>query len=39
MGAVEEIIKKAVKNVIGEAKRKIDKARDPKVSDSEPTSK
>ncbi|AFI32067.1 variable large protein 7 (plasmid) [Borrelia crocidurae str. Achema] len=29
--AVEEIIKKAVKNVIGEAKGKIDKAREPKA--------
>ncbi|WP_024653159.1 variable large family protein [Borrelia persica] len=34
--AVEEIIKKAVKNVIGEVKGKIDKARDSKGSPSEP---
>ncbi|AFI32062.1 Borrelia lipoprotein-containing protein (plasmid) [Borrelia crocidurae str. Achema] len=39
LGAVEEIIKKAVKNVIGEAKGKIDKSRDPKVSDLESRSK
>ncbi|AFI32006.1 Borrelia lipoprotein-containing protein (plasmid) [Borrelia crocidurae str. Achema] len=33
--AVEGITKKTVKNVIGEAKGKIDKARDPKGADSE----